>query len=71
MEEIEIAIERHLMHRSGVLRCIIVSDYIFKSLKKELLNIKNFEFKEGSNMKYRGIDFYVSENLKNKEVRIY
>lgn len=70
MKEIEDAIQNHLMWRSGKINCIIVSKLIFEQLEKELKNVTNFKF-DKTNMKYRGIDFYVAENLTNKTIKIY
>lgn len=70
MNEINEAIKYHLAWKSGKINCIIVSKLIFEQLEKELKNVTNFEF-DKTNMKYRGIDFYISENLKNKTIKIY
>lgn len=70
MNEIDKAIEYHLEYRSGIIKCIIVSKLIFEQLEKELKNVVNFEF-DKTNMKYRGIDFYVAENLTEKTIKTY
>lgn len=71
MKEIEEAINYHLEYKSGIIKCIIVSNSIFKELEKQLENVSNFKFDKTYVMKYKGIDFYVAENLTGKIIKTY
>lgn len=71
MKEIEEAINYHLEYKSGIIKCIIVSNLIFKELEAELKNVANFKFDKTNIMKYKGIDFYVAENLTGKVIKTY
>jgi hypothetical protein len=63
--------ENHYRYKSGVIKCIILSEDSFEELEKELSKVQGFKYNKLDILKYKGIDTFVAKNLKGKKVLTY